>query len=104
MPIPASPCFIPAEAPATSLVLRPIPASRTLETKVPRRGLVPKQLLPSGRTMLDSLCVRLTLWYSAVLAVVLVALSVFTYFIFWHSSVQLTDADRPVLADAFVDT
>src|SRR5258708_17140095 len=104
MPIPASPCFIPAEAPATSLVLRPIPTSRTRETKVPRRGLVPKHLLPSGRTMFDSVRVRLTLWYTAVLAVVLVALSLFTYFIFWQSTVQRTDANLAELSNAFLTT
>src|SRR5258706_191693 len=38
--------------------------------------------------MLDSIRVRLTLWYTGVLAVVLVALSLITYFIFWQSTVR----------------
>src|SRR5258708_27323568 len=104
MPIPASPCSIPAEAPVPFLVVRPIPTSGTRETKVPRRGLVPKQLLPSGRTMFDSVRCRLTLWYTAVLAVVLVALSLFTYFIFWQSTVQRTDANLAELSNAFLTT
>ena len=42
--------------------------------------------------MLDSVRVQLTLWYTAVLAFVLVVLSLITYFIFWRSTVQRTDA------------
>src|SRR6202158_6079705 len=81
-----------------------IPMSRRRETKVFRRGLAPRELLPSGRTMLDSVRVRLTLWYTAVLAVVLVALSLTTYFIFWQSTVQRTDANLTELSNAFLTT
>ena len=54
--------------------------------------------------MVDSVRVRLTLWYTAVLAVVLVALSLITYFIFWQSTVRRTDADLAELSNAFLTT
>jgi two-component system, OmpR family, sensor kinase len=54
--------------------------------------------------MLDSVRVRLTMWYAAMMAVVLVALSVTTYFIFWRSTVQRTDANLAELSDAFLTT
>lgn len=54
--------------------------------------------------MLDSVRVRLTLWYSLVLAFVLVLLAVFTYFLYWRSISQRTDAALVELADAFVTT
>ncbi len=43
--------------------------------------------------MLDSVRVRLTVWYSAVLAVVLVVVSVTTYLIVRKTSMQRTDSD-----------
>lgn len=54
--------------------------------------------------MLDSVRVRLTLWYSAVLALVLVLLSLITYFIFWRSTVQRTDVSLAELSNAFLTT
>jgi heavy metal sensor kinase len=54
--------------------------------------------------MLDSVRVRLTMWYAAMMAVVLVALSVITYFIFWQSTVQRTDANLTELSNAFLTT
>jgi len=54
--------------------------------------------------MLDSVRVRLTLWYSLVLAFVLVLLAVFTYFLYWRSISQRTDTGLVELADAFVTT
>ena len=54
--------------------------------------------------MLDSVRVRLTMWYAAMMAVVLVALSVITYFIFWQSTVQRTDGNLAELSDAFLTT
>jgi len=54
--------------------------------------------------MLDSIRVRLTLWYTGVLAVVLVALSLITYFIFWQSTVQRTDVSLAELSNAFLTT
>ena len=54
--------------------------------------------------MLDSVRVRLTLWYTAMLAVVLVALSLITYFIFWQSTVQRTNANLAELSNAFLTT
>jgi two-component system OmpR family sensor kinase len=54
--------------------------------------------------MFDSVRVRLTAWYSAVLAVVLVLVSATTYFIVRKTSMQRTDGDLAVLADSFLVT
>ncbi|MGB2591480.1 MAG: ATP-binding protein [Candidatus Acidiferrum sp.] len=54
--------------------------------------------------MLDSVRVRLTVWYSAVLAVVLILVSATTYLIVRKTSMQRTDADLSVLADSFLTT
>src|SRR5713101_5331437 len=77
---------------------------RTRETKVFRRGIAPRQLLPSGRAMLDSVRVRLTLWYTAVLTLVLIVLSLITYFIFWRSTLRRTDVNLSELSEAFLTT
>src|SRR5438552_10247289 len=69
-----------------------------------RHGIAPRQRPPPGKAMLDSVRVRLTLWYTAVLAVVLVALSLITYFIFWQSTVQRTDVNLAELSNAFLTT
>ncbi|MGB6596072.1 MAG: ATP-binding protein [Candidatus Acidiferrum sp.] len=54
--------------------------------------------------MFDSVRVQLTVWYSAVLAVVLVLVSATTYLIIQKTSMQRTDADLAVLADSFLVT
>jgi len=54
--------------------------------------------------MFDSVRVRLTVWYSAVLAVVLVLVSATTYLIVRETSMQRTDEDLAVLADSFLVT
>ena len=54
--------------------------------------------------MLDSVRVRLTAWYSAVLAVVLVMFSATTYLIVQKTSMQRTDTDLEMLADSFLVT
>lgn len=54
--------------------------------------------------MLDSVRARLTVWYSAVLAVVLVLVCATTYLIVRKSSMQRTDEDLAVLADSFLVT
>jgi two-component system, OmpR family, sensor kinase len=54
--------------------------------------------------MLDSVRVRLTVWYSAVLAVVLILVSTTTYLIVRKTSMQRTDEDLSVLADSFLVT
>jgi heavy metal sensor kinase len=54
--------------------------------------------------MLDSVRVRLTLWYTVVLTLVLIALSTITYFIFWRSTVQRTDVNLAELSEAFLTT
>jgi two-component system, OmpR family, sensor kinase len=54
--------------------------------------------------MLDSIRIRLTLWYTLVLALVIVVLCVVAYFIFWRSTVQHTDANLVELADSFLVT
>ncbi len=54
--------------------------------------------------MLDSIRTRLTLWYTSVLAVVIVVLCVVAYFIFWRSAVRRTDANLVELSDSFLVT
>jgi heavy metal sensor kinase len=54
--------------------------------------------------MLESVRVRLTLWYTAALALFLVVLSFATYFIYWQNTVQRTDSNLAELSDAFVTT
>ena len=54
--------------------------------------------------MLDSVRVRLTLWYAGLLAIFLVALSLITYFIFWRSTLQRTDSGLAELSEAFLST
>jgi two-component system, OmpR family, sensor kinase len=54
--------------------------------------------------MLDSVRGRLTLWYTALLALFLVVLSFATYFIFWQDTVRRTDSGLAELADAFLVT
>jgi heavy metal sensor kinase len=54
--------------------------------------------------MLESVRVRLTLWYTAVLALVLVALALAGYLVFWRNTVQRTDGDLAELSSAFVTT
>jgi two-component system OmpR family sensor kinase len=54
--------------------------------------------------MLDSVRVRLTLWYTGLLALFLVLLSLVTYFIFWRSTLQRTDSDLAELSEAFLTT
>jgi two-component system OmpR family sensor kinase len=54
--------------------------------------------------MLNSVRVRLTLWYSTVMALVLLVISLASYFIFWKSTALRTDADLVQLAEAFLVT
>jgi heavy metal sensor kinase len=54
--------------------------------------------------MLDSVRVRLTLWYTAVLTLVLIVLALITYFIFWRSTLQRTDVNLSELSEAFLTT
>jgi heavy metal sensor kinase len=54
--------------------------------------------------MLDSVRVRLTLWYSIVLALVLTLLAVLTYFSYWRNTSLRTDSNISELSDAFVTT
>src|SRR5258708_11361452 len=103
-PCPATPCSIPAAVPVTSSVPRAIQTPRTRQTKVSCRGIAPRRLLPRGRAMLDSIRVRLTLWYTGVLTLVLVVLALITYFIFWQSPLQRTDVNLSELSEAFLTT
>jgi two-component system OmpR family sensor kinase len=57
-----------------------------------------------GNRMLDSIRVRLTLWYTLVLAFVLVLLAVFTYFVYRRNISQRTDSNLTELSDAFATT
>jgi heavy metal sensor kinase len=54
--------------------------------------------------MLDSVRVRLTFWYTTVLAVVLLLVAGVTYLIYSRNSRQRTDSDLVELSDAFVTT
>ncbi len=54
--------------------------------------------------MFDSVRVRLTIWYSAVLAVVLLLVCATTFLIVQRTSMQRTDEDLVVLADSFLVT
>jgi len=54
--------------------------------------------------MLESVRVRLTLWYTAVLALVLVALALAGYLVFRRDTVQRTDGDLAELSSAFLTT
>lgn len=54
--------------------------------------------------MLDSVRLRLTVWYSVVLGLVLVLLAVATYLIYQRNITQRTDANLAELADAFATT
>jgi heavy metal sensor kinase len=54
--------------------------------------------------MLDSVRVRLTFWYTTVLALVLLLVAAVTYFIYSRNSKQRTDSDLAELSDAFVTT
>jgi len=54
--------------------------------------------------MLDSVRVRLTLWYTGLLALFLVLLSLITYSIFWRSTLRRTDSNLTELSEAFLTT
>jgi len=54
--------------------------------------------------MVDSIRIRLTLWYTGVLAIVIGLLCTVAYFIFWRSTVQRTDANLVELSDSFLVT
>ncbi|MFY9752936.1 MAG: ATP-binding protein [Candidatus Acidiferrales bacterium] len=63
----------------------------------------PESTSPSG-SMFGSMRVRLTLWYSAVLAVALLLLSLTIYWIVRKSMMERTDADLAQLASSFLTT
>src|SRR4029077_8391064 len=69
-----------------------------------RRTIAAKAMLRRGRAMLDSVRVRLTLWYTGLLALFLVLLSLLTYFIFWRSTLQRTDINLAELSAALLST
>ncbi len=54
--------------------------------------------------MLDSVRTRLTLWYTAVMACVLVILAIATYFVLRQNSIRRTDISVVELADSFLAT
>ncbi len=54
--------------------------------------------------MLDSIRVRLTLWYTLVLGLVLVLLAGFSYLVYWRNVSQRTDSNLAELANAFATT
>lgn len=54
--------------------------------------------------MIDSIRMRLTLWYTGVLALVIVVLCGVAYFIFWRSAVRRTDLNLVELSNSFLVT
>src|SRR5260221_13474495 len=61
--------------------------------------------LPRGTaTMLNSVRIRLTLWYTAAMTVVLVVLAATTYFVLRQNVVRRADANATELADSFLAT
>ena len=54
--------------------------------------------------MLESVRVRLTLWYTSALALVLIALSLATYFILRRSTAHRTDSNITEISEAFLTT
>lgn len=54
--------------------------------------------------MLDSIRTRLTLWYTGVLALVIVVLCGVAYFIFWRNAVRRTDLNLVELSNSFLVT
>jgi two-component system OmpR family sensor kinase len=54
--------------------------------------------------MLDSIRVRLTLWYTLVLALVLVLLAAFTYLVYWRNVTESTVSGLTELASGFATT
>jgi two-component system OmpR family sensor kinase len=62
------------------------------------------KLRAKASTVFNSVRVRITAWYTAVMALVLVLLSLLTYTIFWKTAVEQTDSDLAELAGAFLVT
>jgi two-component system, OmpR family, sensor kinase len=60
--------------------------------------------IPESRRMLESVRVRLTLWYTLVLAGVLICLAILTYFLYSRNISQRTDSNIKQLAEAFITT
>jgi len=57
-----------------------------------------------GETMLSSVRIRLTLWYSGAMALILLALACTTYFLLRQNVGRRVDAQAVELADAFLST
>src|SRR5271168_1664242 len=79
-----------------------MPKKRPSATK--RRPRASAELPAKESIVFNSVRVRLTAWYTAVMALVLVLLSLFTYTIFWKNTVQQTDGELVELAGAFLVT
>ena len=54
--------------------------------------------------MLDSVRFRLTLWYTAALALIVAVLCVVSYFGYWRNTLERADSNLAELSDAFVTT
>src|SRR5262245_29955919 len=77
---------------------------RKQRTKLPLSVRESRRLLQLGKAMLDSIRTRLTLWYTGVLALVIVVLCGVAYLIFWRSAVRRTDLNLVELSDSFLVT
>src|SRR6267154_542352 len=77
------------------------PATCFRSMKHPRK----QNQLPRGTaTMLNSVRIRLTLWYTAAMTLVLVVLAAATYFVLRQNVVRRADANATELADSFLST
>src|SRR6516162_10413574 len=95
----SNPCSRPVAATATSWP--PLQKSKPILSANPR---APRLTALRGSRMLDSIRVRLTLWYTLVLALVLVFLAASTYFLYGRSLAQRTDSSIVELSQAFATT
>src|SRR5882762_8327791 len=68
------------------------------------RPLGANPTVPGIAAMLNSVRVRLTLWYTAALTCVLVVLAIATYVILRQNAMRRTDSALSELADSFLTT
>src|SRR5713101_2597404 len=104
MRVPSMHFYIRAGAPDIYSGIWEIFLPQTRRDLRPRPSYAEGQTAPRGRIMFESVRVHLTLWYTAVLALVLIVLALAGYFIFWQDTVRRTDSDLAELSSAFLTT
>src|SRR6516164_7651379 len=90
------------EARVTSSASYPVSTAKRLSL-VPKKTSTFESLL-TGKPMLESVRIRLTLWYAAVLACTLLVLFLATYWIVRQSLLSRKDASLVALSDSFLVT